>query len=381
MTGPARILVVDDTLTNRRLLEAVLEPQGYAVAGAGSGEDALAIIAARPPDLVLLDIVMPGMSGYDVCRAIRSDPATQALPVIVLTSSGDEDKVRAIDAGADDFIARPFDQPELLARVRSLLRIKAYHDTIVAQAAELAEWNRALEARVEAQVSELERTRRLRRFLSPQLAELIVSSDREDLLESHRREITVTFCDLRGFTAFSEIAEPEEVMSVLHEFHRELGQLVFDFDGTLERFAGDALMIFFNDPFPCPDPPLQAVRMAQAMQERVAELSVGWRRRGYDLALGIGIAAGYATLGRIGFEGRFDYGAVGSVVNLAARLCAEAKGGEILLAAGVQAAIGEAVAAEELPPLTLKGFQRPVQAYRIARSEPAVAPEPDAAVS
>jgi class 3 adenylate cyclase/CheY-like chemotaxis protein len=363
---PSRILVVDDSPQNRRLLEAVLSPRGHSVSGAASGRAALDLIAAEPPDLVLLDIVMPEMDGYEVCRILRADPATQMLPIIMLTSSGDQDKVGAIEAGADDFIARPFDQPELLARVRSLLRIKQYHDTIEAQAAELAELNRTLEDRVRAQVDELEHLGRLRRFLSPQLAELIVSGDDETLLDSHRREITVVFCDLRGFTAFSETAEPEEVMAVLGEFHTELGQLVFRFGGTLERFAGDALMIFFNDPFPCPDPPLQAVRMALAMQERVAQLGTGWRKRGHELALGIGIAVGYATLGRIGFEGRFDYGAVGSVVNLAARLCGEALGGEILLAPGAFAAVEGTVAAEPRGPLTLKGFHRPIQAFVVA---------------
>ena len=366
MARPSRILVVDDVPQNRRLLEAVLSPLGHVVTGAASGREALDLIAAELPDLVLLDILMPGMDGYEVCRILRADPTTQMLPIVMLTSSGDQDKVRAIEAGADDFIARPLDQQELAARVRSLLRVKQYHDTVEAQAAELAEWNRTLESRVQAQVHELDRLGRLRRFLSPQLAELIVSGDDDTLLDSHRREITVVFCDLRGFTAFSESAEPEEVMAVLGRFHAELGQLVFQFGGTLERFAGDALMIFFNDPFPCPDPPLQAVRMALAMQERVAELRVGWRKRGHELALGIGIAVGYATLGRIGFEGRFDYGAVGSVVNLAARLCGEALGGQILLAASAFAAVEGSVSAEPLPPMTLKGFPRPIPAYLVA---------------
>jgi adenylate cyclase len=369
LARPSRILVVDDTAQNRRLMEAVLSPLGHTVLSAASGREALDLVAAEPPDLVLLDIVMPEMDGYEVCRTLRADPATEMLPIIMLTSSGDQDKVGAIEAGADDFIARPFDPHELLARVRSLLRIKEYHDTIQAQAAELAELNHTLESRVSAQVDELEHLGRLRRFLSPQLADLVVSGGDEALLSSHRREITVVFCDLRGFTAFSETAEPEEVMAVLGEFHTELGQLIFEFGGTLERFAGDALMMFFNDPFPCPDPPLQAVRMALAMQERVAGLQEGWRKRGHDLALGIGIAVGYATLGRIGFEGRFDYGAVGSVVNLAARLCGEARGGQILLADRAFAAVEGTVAAEPLGPLTLKGFHRPVQAYLVANGQ------------
>lgn len=365
MASSSRILVVDDTAQNRRLMEAVLTPLGHAVSSAASGPEALEMIAADPPDLVLLDVVMPEMDGYAVCRALRGNPDTQMLPIIMLTSSGDQDKVAAIDAGADDFIARPFDQNELMARVRSLLRIKHYHDTIQAQTAQLAELNRTLESRVQAQVEELEHLGRLRRFLSQQIADLIVSAKDDSVLDSHRREITVVFCDLRGFTAFSETAEPEEVMNVLGEFHAELGKLIFEFGGTLERFAGDALMMFFNDPFPTPDAPLKAVRMAVAMQERVSGLQVGWRKRGHDLALGIGIALGFATLGRIGFEGRFDYGAVGSVVNLAARLCGEALGGQILLAERAYAAVEGVVAAEPFGPLTLKGFHRPVPAYLV----------------
>ena len=362
---PARILVVDDNAQNRRLLDAILTPRGHAVVPAGSGPEALSMIAADPPDLILLDVVMPEMSGYQVCRVLRADPATATLPIVMLTSSGEEDKVTAIEAGADDFIGRPLNQPELLARVSSLLRIKRFHDTIQAQAEELSAWNRSLESRVSAQVEEIERLGRMRRFLSPQLAELVISRDDEALLASHRREITVVFCDLRGFTAFSETAEPEEVMAVLGQFHAELGELVFKFEGTLERFAGDALMVFFNDPFPCPDPVARALSMATAMQERVARLSIEWRRRGYELALGVGIAVGYATLGRIGFEGRFDYGAVGSVVNLAARLCAEADGGQILMSSAAFGALDGAVAAEPVGPLALKGFHRPVPAYAV----------------
>src|SRR6267143_3312 len=235
MTRSSRILVVDDSPQNCRLLEAILAPRGYAVSSANSGTEALSMIATEPPDLVLLDIVMPELSGYEVCRKLRASPSTQTLPVVMLTSSGDEDKVSAIEAGADEFISRPFNQLELLARVRSLLRIKEYHDTVQAQARELAQWNQLLESRVSAQVEELERLGELRRFLSPQLAELVVSRADESLLKSHRREITVVFCDLRGFTAFSETAEPEEVMLVLGEFHRALGALVYRFEGTLER--------------------------------------------------------------------------------------------------------------------------------------------------
>ena len=318
------ILAVDDLPQNLRLLDAVLSPRGYRVLTAASGEEALAMLPTSGADLVLLDIVMPGMDGYEVCRRIRSSPGFEFLPVVMITASGDQEKVRAIEAGADDFVSKPFNQGELLARVASLARVKRYQDTIERQAAELARWNAELEARVDAQVDELQRVNRLRRFLSPQLVDLVIDSGDEAFLGSHRREIVVVFCDLRGFTPFAEASEPEEVMGVLAEYHEALGELIYRFEGTLERFTGDGLMVFFNDPLPVDDPAERAVPMAVAMRDRVAELAAGWSRRGNDLGFGIGIAQGFATLGRIGFEGRFDYAAIGSVTNLAARLCAEA---------------------------------------------------------
>ncbi len=225
MTGTttvSTVLVVDDQPQNIRLLEAILTPRGYVVRAAASGSEALEAVAGSDIDLVLLDIVMPGMDGYEVCRRIREQADTAYLPVVMVTASGDEQKVKALEAGADDFLSKPINRSELLARVASLARIKRYQDTIKRQAGELAAWNRDLESRVEAQVSQLERMGRLRRFLSPQLAELIVDSGDESFLESHRREIVVVFCDLRGFTAFAEASEPEEVMGVLEEYHHAL---------------------------------------------------------------------------------------------------------------------------------------------------------------
>ena len=333
--------------------------------GAGSGPEALALVAERRPDLILLDIVMPEMDGYEVCRRLRQDPATAFLPVVMITASGDQERLLAIEAGADDFVAKPFDQAELLARVRSLLRIKRYHDTIEGQTAELAEWNRTLKQRVQEQVEQLERMGRLRRFLSPQLADLVVSSGDESFLDSHRRDITVVFCDLRAFTAFAETAEPEEVMGVLDDYYQALGDLVTRFEGTLERFTGDGLMVFFNDPLPCEDAPLRAVRMAVAMRNRVQGLAQGWARHGYDLALGVGVAQGYATLGRVGFEGRSDYTAIGNCTNLAARLCAEARPWQILLSPRVHASVEEFVTSEPVGELTLRGFSRPVATFNV----------------
>jgi adenylate cyclase len=360
------ILVVDDLARNVRLLEAVLSPKGFRVAAASSGEQALDVLSKEHPDVVVLDILMPGMDGYEVCRRIRQDPGTAFLPVIMITASGEEEKIRAIEAGADDFVSKPFDQAELLARVRSLVRIKRYHDTIEHQADELAGWNRELEQRVQDQIEQLERVSRLRRFLPAQLADLIISSGDESFLHGHRREITVVCCDLRGFTTFAETAEPEDVWEILGEYHGALGDLIDRFEGTLERFTGDGLVVFFNDPLPCDDAPLRSVRMALAMRQRVQELADGWQRRGYELAFGVGIAQGYATLGRIGFAGRFDYASVGSVTNLAARLCAEAAPWQILITQRVNAAAEDLIVSRLVGELSLRGFSKPVRAFDVS---------------
>ena len=360
------ILVVDDLPQNVRLLEAVLSPKGFRVAKASSGEEALDVLSQEHPDLVLLDILMPGMDGYEVCRRIRQDPGTAFLPVIMMTASGEEQKLRAIESGADDFVNKPFDQAELLARVRSLVRVKRYHDTIEHQAAELERWNRELEQRVQDQVEQLERVGRLRRFLPVQLADLIVSSGDESFLNGHRRDITVVCCDLRGFTSFAETAEPEDVWDILGEYHEALGGLIARFEGTLERFASDGLVIFFNDPIPCDDAPLRSIRMALAMRQQVQELADGWQRRGHELAFAVGIAQGYATLGRIGYAGRFDYAAIGSVTNLAARLCNEAVPWQILVTQHVNAAAEDRVVSRLVGELSLSGFSRPIRTFDVS---------------
>ena len=359
------VLVVDDLEPNRKLMDAVLSPRGFRVQMAESGEEAVAQLAGELPDIVLLDIQMPGIDGYETCRRIRADERTAYLPVVMVTASGGEQKVRAIEAGADDFVTKPFDQSELLARVRSLIRIKRYHDTVERQAAELAAWNRELEDKVAAQVDELQRVGRLRRFLSPQVAGLVVESGDEGFLSSHRAEITAVYCDLRGFTSFAETAEPEEVMAVLREYHEALGELVFRFEGTLEHFAGDGLLVFFNDPIPCPDAPARAVRMAVAMRGRIEQLAEGWRRHGYDLGFGVGIAQGYATLGRVGFEGRYDYAAIGTVTNTSARLSGLAQAGQILITQKVAARAGEVAVTRPLGALELRGITKPVETFEV----------------
>jgi len=371
MSEDITILAVDDQPQNLRLLEAILSPRGYRVIGAHSGSEALERLLGSATDLVLLDIVMPAMDGYEVCRRIRANPDTAYLPVVMLTASGDQEKIHAIEAGADDFVTKPLNQGELLARVASLVRVKRYQDTIQRQAAELSAWNRELEDRVEKQVRELQRVSRLRRFLAPQLVELVVDSGDESFLESHRREIVVVFCDLRQFTSFAESSEPEEVMAVLREYHTALGEVISEYEGTLERFTGDGLMVFFNDPIPCDDPPERAVRMAIAMRDVVADLALSWHRRGHNLGFGVGIAQGFATLGRIGFEGRSDYAAIGSVTNLAARLCSEAQAGQILITRRVMSATENVVAAERVGDVALRGFSRPFTVFDVTGYKPA----------
>ena len=369
----ATLLVVDDNEDNRYALTRRLAREGYAnIATAVDGEQALELVRSKPFDLVLLDIMMPKVNGYEVLAQMKADENLRHIPVIMISAVDELDSVvRCIEEGAEDYLSKPFNPTLLRARVGASLERKRLHDQVAAQAADLAAWNRSLEERVEQQVGEIERVSRLKRFLSPQVTELILSAGDDRVLESHRRAITVLFCDLRGFTAFSETAEPEEVMSVLREYHGVLGSLIHKHEGTVERFAGDAIMVLFNDPLPCPDPNVRAVRMAMEMRDRVSELASKWRKQSYELGFGVGIAHGYATLGRIGFEGRFDYGAVGTVVNLAARLCADAKDGQILIDSKVQATIEASTSTEPAGELSLKGFHRPVRAFNICSVTPA----------
>jgi adenylate cyclase len=367
MRKPPLILVVDDVADNAEILQMRLESQGYAVATAADGVEALDKVRELLPDLVLLDVMMPRLDGIETVRQLKSDASLPFIPVILVTARADgKDVVAGLESGGDDYLTKPVDHTALAARVRAMLRIKALHDTVRAQAAELRMWNDRLEVRVAAQLAEIERIGRLKRFLAPQIAEMIVSAGDDSILASHRREIVVVFCDLRGFTAFAETAEPEEVSAALREYHGALGPLVTRFEGTLDHFAGDGLMVFFNDPLPCADAAERAVRMAAAMREAVARLIARWRRRGFDLGFGVGIAQGYATLGQVGFGERMTYTAIGTVANLAARLCAEAKNGQVLLSQRIAAAVENIVALEAVGSLTLKGLSRPVAVYNLA---------------
>jgi adenylate cyclase len=368
MHKPPRILIVDDNETNRDILRTRLGRQGYELIEAADGEEAVASARQHHPDLILLDVMMPKVDGIEACRQLKADAGLPFTPIILVTAKADsKDVVAGLEAGADEYLTKPVDQAALAARVKSMLRIKELTDEVRAQAADLVSWNRTLEQRVTQQLAHIERMDRLKRFLPPQVAELILSSGDDRVLDSHRRDVSIVFCDLRGFTAFAETAEPEEVMTILGEYHACAGAIIHKFQGTIEHFAGDGLMAMLNDPLPCAEPCLQAVRMAAEMRASVGELTAKWRKHGFELGfgIGIGIAYGYATLGRIGFEGRFDYAAIGAVPNLAARLCDEAKDGQILIDGKVKVAVEAAAQLEPLEELRLKGFHRPIKAFNV----------------
>jgi adenylate cyclase len=362
------VLVVDDIEMNRDMLCALLEADGHKAAVAENGRLALEKIKSNPYDLILLDVMMPEMNGYQVLEQLKSEPSLRDIPVIVLSALDEIGSVvRCIELGAEDYLPKPFDPVLLRARIGACLEKKRLRDQEIRLRSQLEEWNKTLEQRVQEQVTQLERLSRLKRFFSPQLAELIVAGGADDPLKTHRREVTVVFLDLRGFTAFAESSEPEEVMGVLREYHSAMGKLIIEHEGTLERFTGDGMMIFFNDPVPVTNPAERAIRMALAMRERVKELAAKWRKLGYELGFGVGIAQGYATIGGIGFEGRWDYGAIGTVTNLASRLCGEAKPSQILVSQRLLGTVEEVVEVEPVGELSLKGFHRAVTAHNILR--------------
>jgi adenylate cyclase len=351
MNAGAKVLVVDDVAQNVELLCDLLQAKGYVVETAYSGAQALRKVSEVRPDVVLLDVVMPDLNGYEVCTRIKQMAGDQILPVVLVTALDPvQERIKGLEAGADDFLTKPINQAELLVRVRSLARMKALYDTVEMQKAQLSG-----------------RVAQLKRFFTPRLAELIASEDKEDPLQSRRQEVTIVFLDLRGFTEFADSFEPEEVMSVLRAYHEAMGQLMLEFDGNLEHFAGDGMMILFNAPMAIPNPAQAAVRMAVKMQEKFCAMLVEWEKSGYQIGLGIGIAHGFATVGAIGFEGRLAYGTIGSVVNMAARLCAEAKSGQILVSQKVFSLVDSISETTPVGALQLKGFVRPVPAHNVVR--------------
>ena len=375
--GGAVALVVDDSAVNRMLLSRHLASMGIGSREAADGRSALEVLRESVGDIavVLLDVMMPELDGYETLAAIKSDDTLRHVPVIMVSGIDELDSVaRCIELGAVDFLSKPFNPVILGARVRASLADKRMRDLEMAHAAEQA----ALLETIERQKDELSR------FLSPQVAALVSSPEGEQLLAGHRRLATAVFCDLRGFTNFSDQAEPEEVLSVLREYHRQMGELIVEHGGTLEHFAGDGMMVFFNDPVPQPDHVERAVRMAVAMRDEFDGMATRWAKLGYELGLGIGISTGYATLGRIGFEGRYDYGMVGTAVIIASRLSSAAEANQILLNPRALAEVESLVAVEPVGDLSLKGFARPIPTVNVVALTGAQAsrlPEPALATS
>ncbi|HEY7525674.1 MAG TPA: response regulator [Candidatus Limnocylindria bacterium] len=361
-----RALVVDDSAVNRRLLVRRLESLGLQVLEAENGRQALERLADGDSrvDVVLLDVLMPELDGYGTLAAMKADERLRHIPVLIVSGVEEQDSVvRCIELGATDYLTKPINPSILAARINASLAAKRLHDL----EQESYERQAALNRTIQRQKEELSR------FLSPQVAALVSSTEGEQLLAGHRREITVAFCDLRGFTAFAEKADPEELMALLHEYHLMMGEAITAHEGTLEHFAGDGVMVFFNDPISQQDHVERAVRMAVEMRDRFVALADAWQHRGYELGFGVGIAVGHATLGRIGFEGRHDYGAIGNVTILASRLSSQAQAGQILLGPRISAILGGRAELESVGELRLKGLSRPVEAWNVVslRSVPA----------
>lgn len=358
-----RALVVDDSSVNRRLLVRRLESLGLDVIEAENGREALDRLGDGDSnvDVVLLDVMMPELDGYQTLAAMKNDERLRHIPVLIVSGVEEQDSVvRCIELGATDYLTKPINPSILAARINASLAAKRLHDL----EQESYERQTALNRTIQRQKEELSR------FLSPQVAALVSSTEGEQLLAGHRREITVAFCDLRGFTSFAEKADPEELMALLHEYHLMMGEAITAHDGTLEHFAGDGVMVFFNDPISQQDHVERAVRMAVDMRERFSALADAWRQRGYELGFGVGIAVGHATLGRIGFEGRHDYGAIGNVTILASRLSSQAQAGQILLGPRINAILGRSVELESVGELQLKGLSRPVEAWNVVALRP-----------
>ena len=369
----ATILIVDDVPANVALLVEIFRPL-YRTIVATNGHKALQIAASsEPPDLIVLDVVMPGLDGYAVCQQLKALPGTRSIPVIFATSMGDaQDEAKGLAMGGVDYVTKPIAPAIVLARVKTHLaaarharELESMVQKLEHQARELQALNQTLEQRVEKGIDQVKRLDRLKRFFSPSVVEVLLAGSADDPMKSRRRDVAAVFVDLRGFTAFTESSEPEDVLAVICEHHEAMGELVMAYGGTVERFAGDGIMVYFNDPVEVANPAGVAVRMAIDMQRRFTTLGEGWQSRGYALSMGIGIAQGFATIGAIGFEGRRDYGVIGTVSNLASRLCTEAQGGQILVSQRVHGAIRSFANVQPVGELDLKGFRRPMLAYSV----------------
>lgn len=358
-----KILVVDDDSAISAGLKRWLESDGHAVTVLYTAEDAFNLLELESHDLVISDVTMPGMDGYELCRKVRERYPKSVIPIILITGNHPfDERILGLEAGADDFLTKPLSKGELFARVRSLLRIKRMHDTITTQAAQLALLNKALEEKIKAQINQLTQ---LKRFFSPQIANLLTSGNGGDPLKSHRSEVTVVFIDLRGFTSFAEMAEPEEVIALLNEYYTVVGSEALKFKGTLGHYAGDGIMVFFNDPLEVRDHVAQALKMAMAARESLQAMKKTLSDKGYKLDFGAGISTGFANIGILGFESLWDYTVIGTVTNLAARLCAEAKGGQILLSQRLHSLLGDPGIAKLVGPMNFKGISRPIIVYAV----------------
>jgi adenylate cyclase len=358
MPASGLALIVDDSRVNRLVLVRQLSGLKLDVLEAENGVEALDLLRAHSDviDVVLLDVIMPELDGYETLAAMKSDEGTRHIPVIIVSGVEELDSVvRCIELGATDYLTKPINPRILEARLNASLAAKRLRDLEL----EYIDQQRRMTETIERQKTELSR------FLSPQISSLISSADGERLLAGHRRQITVAFCDLRGFTSFAEQADPEELFGVLGDYHRMMGEAITEHGGTLEHFAGDGVMIYFNDPIEQEDHVERAVRMAMAMRDRFQSIAHAWRKRGYELGFGVGIATGYATLGRIGYEGRYDYGAIGNVVILASRLSTQAAADQILLSQRAAGAVEDVVEIESLGELQIKGLSRPVSASNV----------------
>ncbi|MGE3538628.1 MAG: response regulator [Candidatus Tectimicrobiota bacterium] len=378
MHTPPCLLVVDDQPMNVDILCSRLAVHGYEILTAHTGEEALTLATTRYPDLLLLDVMLPTLDGLAVCRQLKAEPSLPFLPILMVSAkSTAQDIIAGLEAGADDYVTKPVDQAVLVARVQAMLRLKARHDTVAAhatqlaaQAAHLDAWARLLAQRMQEQVPALERLGRLKQFVAPPLAELVVAAGGEPLLQRHQQEVTVVWCALQGFTPFAEGAAPADVVEVLRNYHTVMGDLIRRFEGTLAQCTGDRLQILLNAPLPCPDPAVRAVYMAVAMQQQLGACLDRWRHGPYGFDLGVGIAQGEALLGLLGFVGRLDYTVLGPVPALAARLCEAAHGGQILLCPRVGAAVEGLVPTAPAGALSLQGRSHPVEARQVLRGRP-----------
>lgn len=360
------ILAVDDSEDNLLIIQSFLAHEGYKVITASNGKEGLETARRERPDIILTDLNMPVMDGFELTKALKASEDTANTPVIMVTAQKETDSlVKGIEIGADEYIIKPFQLTHLKVRVRSMLRISEAQQRLKKANLELQDWNRLLEERVEQKTREVEKNNFLKKFFSPQLIKSFATNQPEEIMKSHRRNITVVFLDLRGFTSFVNQNEPEEVMAVLNEYHQTIGPVIFEHEATLERFTGDGIMVFLGDPIPIDDHAAQAVKMSLKFRSEVKRLRSQWETRGHHLHIGIGVSTGEATLGKIGYDKRVDYAAIGNVTNLAARLCSEAPPGHILICPITLKEIEGQFQTAPFGDLRMKGFPEPIPVYHL----------------